>query len=143
MTRHWPCLVVTTLCCLLALVASAAAQTAEAGAVKQTLENYANAISARDLELLLSFIADDAQIDSRAAGKKVNKQEYREAMARALRNVDGVQLRNLKVTLTDADNAMVDGETHLRAGGQMIAAYRQWRLQKRDGKWLIVEIKDK
>ncbi len=143
MTKRWPCIVVTMLCSLLAAATSAFAQATEADAVKQTLENFGNAISARDLELLLSFIADDAQIDSRAAGKKVNKQEYREAMARALRNIDGAQLRNLKVTFKDADNVVVDGEAYIRAGGQMNASYNQWRLQKRDGKWLIIESKYK
>jgi len=140
MTFRWSCLLVCALCGLLVVVASAPAQTADATAVKQTLENYFNALSSRDLELLLSFIADDAQIESRAAaGKKVGKQELRAAMARVIRNVDGAQATNLKVTMTDADNAVVTGESHLRIGGGVDASYRQWRLQKRDGKWLIVE----
>jgi len=125
------------------VTASGHAQTEEVGAVKKTLENYSDAVSAKNLNLLLSFIADDAQIDSRAAGKMVNKQEFGEAMARALRNIDGVQVRNLKVTLLGPNDAVVDGESYIRAGGQMTGAYRQWKLRKREGKWLIVESKDK
>lgn len=64
-------------------------------------------------------------------------------MSQALPNIESIQLRNLKVKFTDADTAMVDGESYVRLGGQYRGAHRQWKLQKRDGNWLIVDVKDK
>ena len=70
-------------------------------------------MNARDLDHALAHYADDAQIDSKAAGGKVSKSAYREQVTRAwARN------RDARTDLT---------EKH------------EWKMEKRDGSWLIVE----
>ena len=132
-----------TFLCVQSLQTAVAQTEADADAVKQTMGVVEAAINGKNLDLLLSCFADDAQIDSRAAGRKVNKAEYRTAMSQALPNIESIQLRGLKVKLTGADTAIVDGESYVKLSGQYSGAYRQWKLQRRDGKWLIVDTKDK
>src|SRR5215813_4494222 len=116
----------------------------EIAAVKRVVEGANAAVNGQKLDEMLAFYADEAKIDSKAAGRQVSKQEYRDAMKtvfdrRALNRAD---VTNLTAQLTDATHATVDGTVYIhlnngnRAGGQ-----NQWKLEKRDGRWLIVETK--
>jgi len=86
---------------------------AESKQVKSVIDDTFKTMNARDLDHALAHYADDAQIDSKAAGAKVSKSAYREQVTRAwARNRDA---------WTDLT------EKH------------EWRMEKRDGSRLIVE----
>jgi ketosteroid isomerase-like protein len=52
----------------------------EAEAVRSVLDGFTKAFNAHDVDLMSSYIADDARIDSVVAGGKASKEKYREAM---------------------------------------------------------------
>ena len=116
----------------------------EVEAVKPIVGGANAAVNAQKLDEMLAFYADDAKIDSKAAARQVSKQEYGVAMKtvfdrHALNRAD---VTSLTAKLTDATHATVDGTVYIhltngnRAGGQ-----NQWKLEKREGRWLIVETK--
>jgi len=123
--------------------APVSAQQSEADAVEQVLSNYNDASNARNLERMLSLVAEDAQIDSLLAGAKVSKAKFAEALAQAFALGRGARtsLRGLKVSIVDPTHATVNGEVEITAAGasRSQSASHQWKLEKRDEKWLIVE----
>jgi uncharacterized protein (TIGR02246 family) len=112
--------------------------------VKAVVDATTAASNAQKLEELLALFADDAKIDSKAAGRQVSKDQYREAMKtlfdrRALSKVD---VEGMRVSLLDASHATVDGTVSIQlASGNRTGGKNQWKLEKRDGRWLIVETK--
>jgi hypothetical protein len=96
------------------------------------------------LEELLALYADDARIDSRIAKAVISKPEYRELMTRifARRSLNRADVGSLKVTLVDATHAVTDGIVYIHTkSGDRLSAKNRWTLEKRDGRWLIVETK--
>jgi uncharacterized protein (TIGR02246 family) len=131
----------------LGVVGGVAAQSDEADAVKRVLDDYVKALNAANLDGVLSTLADDAQIDSLVAGAKVSKAKYAESMKQAFATgrVSQVDVRGLKVAFPKPDRATVDGQVGVRSPGSntSLSASHQWQLEKRDGKWLVIETKYK
>ena len=88
---------------------------AESKQVKSVIDDTFKAMNARDLDHALAHYADDGQIDSKVAGAKVSKSAYREQVTRAWAKVRHIQ------------------------GGPDLTEKHEWKMEKRDGSWLIVE----
>jgi uncharacterized protein (TIGR02246 family) len=119
------------------------AQTAVAdeAAIKKVVEASARALNKDDLTTVLAQYADDAMIDSRAAGGKVPKQKYAEVMAEVIKKGDliNVELRDVNVKMTDPARATVLGTVYLQTRTSRLSGRNEWKLEMRDGRWLIVE----
>jgi uncharacterized protein (TIGR02246 family) len=121
-------------------------------AIKMVIDSLARALTTRDLNAAQALIADDAQIDSRVAKGKVSKTQWVEAMrASYQRNPrpSSIEYRGVKIKVLDADHASVDAEYYVKSsnpesrGFSGDSGYLQWRLERREGKWLIVESTNK
>jgi len=56
--------------------------------------------------------------------------------------VRSADVGRLQASLTDATHATVDGVVFLlMASGDRVSTKNQWKLEKRDDRWLIVETK--
>jgi ketosteroid isomerase-like protein len=127
----------------------AAAQSPDEQTVRTTLEAYWTAQNAADLDRSLSFFSDDAMIDSVVAGGKVSKPKYETAVRNWLQKPENRQFRSqykiTKMTFSSPTEAIVDTDVAVarsasfNQGGFTASRGVQWRLQARDGKWLIVE----
>ena len=116
----------------------------EIEAVKRVVEAANAAVNAQKLDEMLAFYADDAKIDSKAAGRQVSKDQYREAMKNVFdrRSLNRADVTNLTSKLIDSTHATVDGTVYIHlASGNRSGGRNQWKLEKRDGRWLIVETK--
>jgi ketosteroid isomerase-like protein len=113
-------------------------------AVKRVVESTAALVNDEKLEEVLALYADDARIDSRIAKAVISKAQYRELLTQifARGNLNKADVGSLKVTIVDGTHAVTDGIVyiHTKSGGR-INAKNQWKLEKRDGRWLIVETK--
>jgi hypothetical protein len=50
------------------------------------------------------------------------------------------EYKDLKVSLGEATHAVAEGMIYIHVqGGQNIIQKNEWKLEKRDGRWLIVE----
>ena len=111
----------------------------EVAAVRQILAANEQAINARDLNALTASYADDAKIDSLAAGGTVGKPAYRDAMARVF--AGGTALRasygTPSIGFADPTHATIQvGATQGTRPSRI-----QYQLEKREGRWLIVNQK--
>ena len=123
------------------LATIAHSQDGEKQAIRRVIESFTTAINGADLPMLLAHIAEDALIDSKIARGKVSKQKYADAMARAFkrREIIGFETRDIKVTMVDATRATVLANVYVLNPGQRFIYANEWKLEKRDGLWLIVE----
>jgi uncharacterized protein (TIGR02246 family) len=116
---------------------------ADEEAVKKTLEGIAEAFNARDAKRYMAHFADDAKVESRSAGGIVGKAKYAESIEKlfALDRKSRTAYRDLKVSLSDPSRAVVEGGQYGwdSRGEQRLGSKYQWKLEKRDGRWLIVE----
>ncbi len=110
-------------------------------AIRSVIESFGIAINGADLPTLLSHIAEDAVIDSRAARGKVSKQKYADAMARAFERhqLTSFEIRHIKITMVDATRATVLATIYPATTGRRLTYDHEWKLEKRAGLWLIVE----
>jgi ketosteroid isomerase-like protein len=118
---------------------------ADVDAVNQAVEAHRAAFNARNLDALLLGIADDAKVVSlpafgagRGAGDgQVTKVQYREDMSALMARGDRTLLEHARWTVEFAD------ATHATAKGQgQLGESRgdfQYKLEKRQGRWVIVE----
>ena len=118
---------------------------ADVDAVNQAVEEQRAAFNARNLDALLLGIADDARVVSlpafgtgRGAGDgQVSKVQYREDMTALMARGDRTLLEHAQWTVDFAD------ATHATAKGQgQLGDSRgdfQYKLEKRQGRWVIVE----
>jgi hypothetical protein len=115
---------------------------AESKLVKSVVDESFKASNARKLDLLLAHFSDDAMIDSKAARGKVSKSAYKDVMSKAWERdtATWAESKNLKVSIVDATHAVVEGMIYIHLqSGQNIIQKNEWKLEKRDGRWLIVE----
>jgi hypothetical protein len=59
----------------------------------------------------------------------------------AQRSVPRVETGGLRVSMIDSSHATVEGEVYFSSTSSRTSDKRQWKLEKRDGRWLIVEAK--
>jgi hypothetical protein len=131
--------IVLATACLLATVAHS--QNTDEQAITGVIESVDRAINQADLTLLLDQFADDAVIDSRIARAKVSKQEYGVAMAAAFRahQIIGMETRDIRITMVDPTHATVLATIYPMMLAQRLAYDHEWKFEKRDGRWLIVQ----
>jgi ketosteroid isomerase-like protein len=118
---------------------------ADVDAVNQVIESHRAAFNARNLDALLLAIADDAKVVSLPAfgtGRggsdgQVTKVQYREDMAALMARGDRTLLEHARWTVdfTDPTHATARGEGQL---GDTRGDF-QYKLEKRGGRWVIVE----
>jgi ketosteroid isomerase-like protein len=118
---------------------------ADVDAVNQVIQSHRVAFNARNLDGLLLVIADDAKVVSLpvfGSGRgsddaQVSKVQYRTDMAALMSRGDRTLLEHAQWAVSFAD------PTHATATGQVQVGERkadfQYKLEKRDGRWLIVE----
>jgi ketosteroid isomerase-like protein len=120
---------------------AAQGSSAEEAAVKDVVQTTVRAVNKDELTTMLAQFADDAVIDSRAAGGKVSKAKYAEVMADVFKKGDliSAELRDVNVTMADPTHATVVGTVYLQTRTNRLSGRNEWKLEKRDGRWLIVE----
>jgi ketosteroid isomerase-like protein len=123
---------------------SAVGQMTDEDAVKKTLEEVAEAFNARDVKRYMSYCADDAKVESRSAGGIVGKVKYTESIEKLIASgrANRTAYRDLTVSLSGPMHAVVEGGQYNwdpKSGAQRLGARYQWKLEKREGRWLIVE----
>jgi ketosteroid isomerase-like protein len=123
------------------LTTVAYSQDGEKQTIVRVIESFSSAINGADLTQLLVHIAEDAVIDSKIARGKVSKQKYADAMARAFktREIIGFETRDIKVAMIAATRATVLASIYPLNTGRRFIYDHEWKLEKRDGLWLIVE----
>lgn len=118
-------------------------------AVRTTVEAFVRAQNATDLESFLAYLSDDAKVDSAVAGGKVTKPEYATAMKKwwevsANREFKS-EIKIEKVSFPTPTRAVLETQGvayrkgSFTAGAWSRARRIEWKLEERDGKWLIVE----
>src|SRR5262245_54413004 len=118
-------------------------------AVRTTVEDFVRAQNASDLDAFLAYLSDDAKIDSLVAGGKVGKAEYATAMKKWWDKPANKEFKSEikieKISFPTATQAVVDTQAvsyrmgAFTAGAWSRARRLEWKLEERDGKWLIVE----
>ena len=111
----------------------------EVAAVRQVLVSTEQAFSARDLNALVSGYADDAKIDSLAAGGTVGKPAYRDAMARVFAGGTAPRVSYGTPSIGFADPTHATIQVVVTQGTR--SSRIQYQLEKREGRWLIVNQK--
>jgi hypothetical protein len=96
-------------------------QEGEKQAIRTVIESVSRAIDNADLRMLLAQFAEDAIIDSKIARAKVSKQKYAE------------------ITMVDSTRATVLATIYPMKLARRFVYDHEWTLEKRDGRWLIVE----
>ncbi|HYB69588.1 MAG TPA: hypothetical protein VEH80_02890 [Candidatus Bathyarchaeia archaeon] len=126
---------------------------AESKQIKTVIDEAFKASNAHNIDQTMAQYADDARIDSKVAGSKISKSAYREQLTRAWSRDSPVwaEYGNLQVSVADPSHAVAQGMIfiHLHAasgqktrhiqGGPDVSEKYEWRMEKRDGRWLIVE----
>jgi len=126
---------------------------AESKLVKSVIDDTLEASNARNIDLMLTQYSDDAKIDSKAAGAKISKSAYKDVLTRAwARNPDGwAEYGKLSVSVVDPTHAVAEGVIYIHLhsasgqktrhvqGGPDVTEPHEWKMEKRDGRWLIVE----
>ena len=115
---------------------------AESKSVKAVLEAGQKAGHARDLNGILAVYSDDAMIDSKVARGKVSKSTYKDALTKGWERdtTTWAEYRNVQVAVNDATHAVATGMIYIHLqNGKNIIQKHEWKLEKRDGHWLIVE----
>lgn len=109
-------------------------------AIAQFMQECFKAINARDSRRWLACFADDAMIDSKAARAVVSKSSYEITMSRFIRFFISVEAKDVEMKAESATRATLTGMLQSRSQGSSTGPDKHtWKLEKRSGKWLIVE----
>jgi ketosteroid isomerase-like protein len=109
----------------------------EVAAVRQTIEGAGNAVNARDLNTLVAYYTEDAKIDSLAAGGKVSRAQYRDAMTKSFASANPPRVTGGETSVAFADATHATARRDLRVNNSPFRI--EYRLEKRDGRWLITQ----
>jgi hypothetical protein len=141
MFQSFALLLVAALLVLSPMTTAAQNVAGEEAAIKSVIETSIRSFNKDDLTTMLAQFADDAIIDSRAAGGKVPKAKYAEVMAEVVKKGDVIssEVRDMSITMTDPTHATVLGTVYLQTRTSRPSGRNEWKLEKRDGRWLIVE----
>ena len=118
------------------------AQQAEADAIRKMLADHAAALNAKDVARAAADYADQARIESRVAGGTVNRAQWRQAIQQSVTagQFPHIQFGVSSVSFSDPTHATVLGDfVATQAGGRRTQDGLEWKMEKRDGRWLIVE----
>ena len=110
--------------------------------VRSVLDQLDKANQDRNLDLVLAQYSDDAKIDSKAARAKVSKAAYKDAVIQLWQKEPKLwsEYKGIRVSLTDSTHAVAEGTVYIHlTNGSNIISKHEWKLEKRDGRWLIVE----
>src|SRR5262245_46513094 len=111
----------------------------EIKAVGQVLTEVEKAYNAKNINAVASNYADDAKIESLAAGGKVDKPGYRDAMTKLFSGSGAPTVRYGSPSIGFADATHATVQSPVTIGSR---SYRvQYQMEKRDGRWLIVDQK--
>jgi hypothetical protein len=123
------------------LIAAAQSPGGEDAAIKNVLETMVRAVNKDQLTTMLDQFSDDAKIDSRAAGGLVSKEKYKEVMVDVFKKGDliSADIRDISITMTDPSKATALGTVYLQTKASRLSGRAEYKLEKRDGRWLIVE----
>ena len=109
-------------------------------AIAQFMENCLKAINSRSLDGWLACFAEDAKIDSKAARAVVNKESYKITLSRSIRSFISVETKATEIKVDSPMRATLTGMLEARGTGFSTGPDKHtWKLEKRDGKWSIVE----
>jgi len=127
------------------VVGSAEVAWADETDVLSVIQKYEKAFNNDDLSAMSALISDDAIIDSRIANRKVTKPEWAKISADSIKahNVLSAEFKDLKVTMTDPTHAVVAGKVNVRTMNARPSWLTEWKLEQRNGQWLIVETNNK
>ena len=141
MTKGLMCALLAACAAIDPWVAAAQGLATEEPAIRAVLDNTLKGLNGADLPFLLSQFSDDARIDSKAAKAKVSRERYGEAMAGVFKRGDVVrnEQRDLRVTVVDPTHATVRGLWLITTKTGEVAWPHEWKLEKRDERWVIVE----
>jgi uncharacterized protein (TIGR02246 family) len=119
------------------------AEQVEAEAIRKVLADHMAALSARNLDRGADAVADDARMDSRVAGGKVSKAQWRGAVQRSIAGGQWPATLDYQVSsvaFPDPAHATVFGHlVAIQVTGRRTQDRLELKLAKRDGRWLIVE----
>jgi ketosteroid isomerase-like protein len=118
------------------------AQQAEADAIRKMVVDHAAALNAKNMGRAAADYADQARIESRVAGGIVSKAQWQQSIQQSVTagQFPHVELGVASVTFTDATHATVMGNlAATQVGGRRTQDRLEWKMEKRDGRWLIVE----
>jgi ketosteroid isomerase-like protein len=111
----------------------------EIKAVGQVLTEVEKSYNAKDINAVVSNYADDAKIESLAAGGKVGKPGYRDAMTKLFSGSGAPAVRYGTPSIGFADATHATAQSPVTIGSR---SYRiQYQMEKREGRWLIVDQK--
>ena len=105
------------------------------------IQKYEKAFNNDDLSGMSALISDDAMIDSKIAKRKVTKPEWAKIVADSIkaRSIVSAEFKDIKVTMTDPTHAVVTGTINVRTTNARPSWLHEWKLEQRNGQWLIVE----
>jgi hypothetical protein len=107
------------------------------------LTRSARPLSAKDLDRAAAVVAENAGMDSRAAGAKVSKAEWRAAVQRVMTAGQwptSLEYQVSSVSFSDPTQATVRaGLVALQVNGRRTQDRQEVKVEKRDGRWVIVE----
>ena len=117
------------------------AQGSEEAAVKATIETFIRGFNKGDLNVMLAQLSDDAKVYSRVAQSQVSKEKYAEITADVLKKGDviSVDVRDMNVTMASPSRATVNASVYMVTRTSRPSGRAEYQLEKRDGRWLIVE----
>jgi hypothetical protein len=117
---------------------------ADVDAIKGVISGFYDAQNGFDVDGFMVLLAEDAKIDSISQGGKIAKAAYGPAMATFWSKPENraytTRSRILSITVPDDTHATVLTEFILMKGGSSRPPREdEWKLEKQDGKWLIVD----
>jgi uncharacterized protein (TIGR02246 family) len=117
----------------------------EEAAVKTVIETMVRSVNKDALDTLMAQFADDAKIYTRVLRSQVSKDKYREVMTDVFSKGDliSAEIRDMQVTFGDPSHATVLGTVYLVTRTSRPSGRVEYKLEKRDGRWLIVETNTK
>jgi uncharacterized protein (TIGR02246 family) len=119
--------------------------TDEAQAVKNVVTSMVKAVNGDDVNAMLAYFSEDAKIYTRVVQAHVSKAKYTEIMTDVFKKGDliSADIRDMTVTMTDPNRAVVLGTVYLVTKTARPSGRAEYKLEKRDGRWLIVETNTK
>ncbi|HSE95109.1 MAG TPA: nuclear transport factor 2 family protein [Methylomirabilota bacterium] len=118
------------------------AQEVEAQAIRKMLADHAAALNAKDVGRAAADYADQARIESRVAGGTVNRAQWQQSIQQSVTagQFPHIEFGVSRVSFSDPTHATVVGNfVATQAGGRRTQDGLEWKMEKRDGRWLIVE----